>query len=70
MTFMMVGRWVYILAEPLVPEHSLVDVEITIGQLRGYKSLHTDQIPAEMIKVGSEILRSELHRLIRYIWNK
>jgi hypothetical protein len=33
-------------AEPLVPEPSLVGVEIAIGKLKSYKSPGTDQIPA------------------------
>jgi hypothetical protein len=32
-------------AEPLVPEPSLVEVEIAIGKLKSYKSPSTDQIP-------------------------
>jgi hypothetical protein len=41
-------------AEPLVPEPSLVEVEIAIGKLESYKSLGTNQILAELIKVGGE----------------
>jgi hypothetical protein len=57
-------------AEPLVPEPSLVEVEITIGELKSYKSPGTDQIPDELIKAGGETLCSEIHRLISCIWNK
>jgi hypothetical protein len=57
-------------AEPLVPEPSLVQVEICVGKLKWYKSPSTDQIPADLIKAGGEILRSEIHTLIRSIWNK
>jgi hypothetical protein len=57
-------------AEPLVPEPSLVEVEIAIGKLKSYKSPGTGQIPAELIKAGSETLYSEIHRLICSIWNK
>jgi hypothetical protein len=57
-------------AEPLVPEPSLVEVEIGIGKLKSYKSPGTDQIPAELIKAGGETLNSEIHRLICSIWNK
>jgi hypothetical protein len=50
------GSWYYAdglhTAEPLVPERSLVYIEITIGQLKIYKSPGTDQIPAELIKAG------------------
>jgi hypothetical protein len=37
-------------AEPLVPEPSLVEVEIAFGKLKSYKYLDTDQIPAELMK--------------------
>jgi hypothetical protein len=56
------------MAEPLVPEPSLVEVEIAIGKLKRYKSPGTDQILAEMIKAGGETLCSEI--LICSIWNK
>jgi hypothetical protein len=56
-------------AEPLVPEPSLIEVEITIWKLKSYKSPGTDQIPAELIKAGGETLNSEIHRLICFIWN-
>jgi hypothetical protein len=57
-------------AEPLVPEPSLVEVEIAIGKLKSYKSLGTDNIPVELIKAEGETLYSEIHRLICSIWNK
>jgi hypothetical protein len=57
-------------AEPLVPEPSLVEVEIGIGKLKSYKSPGTDQIPAELIKAGGEMLCSKIHKLISCIWNK
>jgi hypothetical protein len=44
------------MAEPLVPEPSLVKVEIAIGKLKSYKSLDIDQMPAKMIKAGGETL--------------
>jgi hypothetical protein len=56
-------------AEPLVPEPSLVKVEITTGKLKSYKDPGTDKILAELIKAGSETY-SEIHRLICSIWNK
>jgi hypothetical protein len=52
------------MAEPLVLELSLVEVEIAIGKLKSYKSPGTDQIPAKLIEAGGEILCSEIHRLM------
>jgi hypothetical protein len=57
-------------AEPLVPEPSLVEVEIAIRKLKIYKSPGTDNIPAELIKAGGETLNSEIHKLICCIWNE
>jgi len=57
-------------AKPLLPEPSLVKVEIALGKLKRYKSPGTDHIPAELIKAGGETLCSEIHKLICCIWNK
>jgi hypothetical protein len=57
-------------AKPLVPEPSVSEVEVAIGKLKRYKSPGADQIPAELIQAGGEILRSEIHKLIKLIWNK
>jgi hypothetical protein len=51
-------------AGPLVPEPSLVKVEIAIGKLKSYKSPGTDQIPVKLIKAGGGTLYFEIHRLI------
>jgi hypothetical protein len=37
--------------------------------LERYKSPGSDQIPAELIQAGGEILRSKIHKLINSIWN-
>jgi hypothetical protein len=37
--------------------------------LKRYKSPGSDQIAAELIQAGSEILRPEIHKLINSIWN-
>jgi hypothetical protein len=58
------------MAEPLVTEPSLVEVEIAIGKLKSYKSPGTDQILAKLIKAGSKTLYSKIYRLICSIWNK
>jgi hypothetical protein len=57
-------------AEPLVPEPSLAEVEIAIGNLKSYKSPGTDHIPTELIKAGGETLCSEIYKLIFSIWNR
>jgi hypothetical protein len=58
------------MAKPLVPKPTLVKVETAIGKLKRFKSLGTDQILAKLIKAGGEILCSEIHKLICFIWNK
>jgi hypothetical protein len=58
------------MAEPLVPGPSRLEVEIAIAKLKKYKSPGSDQIPAELIQAGSEILLSEIHKLINSVWNK
>jgi hypothetical protein len=55
-------------AETLVPEPSIVQVEIAIGKLTNYTSPITDNIPPEMIKAGGETLYSEIHRVICPVW--
>jgi hypothetical protein len=58
------------IAEPLVHGRSRLEVEIAIAKLKKYKSLGSDQIPAEFIQAGSEILLSATHKLINSISNK
>jgi hypothetical protein len=58
------------MAEPLVSEPSLAEVEIGIRKLKSYKSPDTDQILTKLIKAGSEILCAEIHKLICSMWNK
>jgi hypothetical protein len=57
-------------AEPLVPGPSRLEVEIAIAKLKKYKSPGSDQIPAEPIQEGGEILLSVIHKLINSVWNK
>jgi hypothetical protein len=38
--------------------------------LKKYKSPSSDQIPAELIQAGGEMLLSAIHKLINSIWNK
>jgi hypothetical protein len=48
-------------AEPLVPGPSHLEVEITITELIKYKLPGSDEIPAELIQAGGEILLSAIH---------
>jgi hypothetical protein len=57
-------------AEPLMPEPSLVEVDIAMGKLQSYKFQDTYNFPSELIKAGGEILCSEIHKFICCIWKK
>jgi hypothetical protein len=57
-------------AEPLVPGSSRLEVEIAVAKLKKYKSPGSDQIPAELIQAGGEMLLSENHKLINSVWKK
>jgi hypothetical protein len=52
-------------AEPLAPE-----VKIAITKLKSYTWPCSEQIPAELIQAGSEILLSKIHKQVNSIWNK
>ena len=56
--------------EPLVPEPSAFEVEVTIGKLKNHKSPGIDQIPAELIKAGGRTICCAILKLIISIWNK
>jgi hypothetical protein len=56
--------------ESLVPRPSRLEVEISIAKLKKYKSPGSDQIPAELIQAGGEMLLSAIHKLINSVWNK
>jgi hypothetical protein len=56
--------------EPLVPGPSRPEAEIAIAKLKKYKSPGSDQIPAELIQAGGEILLSAIHKVIKSVWNK
>jgi hypothetical protein len=58
------------IVEPLVPGPSRLEVEIAIATLKKYKSPGSDEIPAELIQTGGEILLSAIHILINSVWNK
>jgi hypothetical protein len=45
-------------------------VEIAIAKSKKYKSPGSDEIPAELIQAGGEILMFAIHKLINSVWNK
>jgi hypothetical protein len=53
-----------------VPEPSISEVQAAMGKVKSYKSPGADQIPDEMIQARGKILHSEIHKLIKLIWNK
>jgi len=57
-------------AEPLVPEPSVSEVELSIEKLKSHKSAGIDQIPAELIQAGGRTICCEIHKCIISIWNK
>ncbi|PNF27158.1 hypothetical protein B7P43_G08536, partial [Cryptotermes secundus] len=57
-------------AESLVPAASPFEVESAIANFKRYKSPGSDQILAELIQAGSEILHSKIHNLITSVWHK
>jgi hypothetical protein len=56
--------------EPLVPEPSVLEVELAFEKLKSHKSPGIYQIPAEMIKAGGNTIRCAIHKPIIAIWNK
>jgi hypothetical protein len=56
-------------AETLAPDPSPFEVEIAIAKLKSYKSPGSDEIPAELIQAGVEIVCSKIHKLINSVWN-
>jgi hypothetical protein len=56
-------------AELFVLDHSASDVEVAVGKLKGMNLLAVDQIPAELIQTGGETLCSEIHKIVKLVWN-
>jgi hypothetical protein len=51
-------------SEPLVPEPSAFEIEMSIEEVKRHKSPETAQIPTELIKTGGRKIRSEIHKHI------
>jgi hypothetical protein len=54
-------------AEPLVPEPSPSEAEITIAKLLKCNSPGTDQTPVKQIQAGGEVLRSQSHKTVKKV---
>jgi hypothetical protein len=54
-------------AEPLVPELSPFEAEITVVKTKKYKSPGSDQISKELIQPGGETLLSVIHEIINSV---
>jgi hypothetical protein len=52
-----------------VPEPNDLIFRWLLKNIKRYKSLGIDQIPAEFIKVGGRTIRAEIHKPINSIWN-
>jgi hypothetical protein len=50
------------IAQPLIPGPSRLEVEIAIAKFEKFKSPGSDQIPAELIKAGGEMLLSVINK--------
>jgi hypothetical protein len=54
-------RWIEVhMANLLVPDPSRLEVQIAVAKLKMYKSPGSDQIPAELIQAGGEMLLSAI----------
>jgi hypothetical protein len=54
-------------AELLVPEPSSFEVEVAIAKLKRHRSPSSDQIPAEFMQAGGDILRSQNHKKLNSV---
>jgi hypothetical protein len=46
------------------------EVEMAVEKLKRHKSPGTDQLPAELMKVGGRTIHAQIHKLTNSIWNK
>jgi hypothetical protein len=56
--------------EPIVPEPSSFEVEITVEKYKRCKLPSTDQILLDFIQAGGKALCSEIKKVIHSVWNK
>jgi hypothetical protein len=44
-------------------------LKLAVARLKRYKSPGSDEIPAELIQAGGEMLHSKIRKLINSVWN-
>jgi hypothetical protein len=64
------NRWKNYFSQLLNVHNVSLEVEIAIAKLKKYKSPGSDEILAELIQAGGEILVSAIHKLVNSVWNK
>jgi hypothetical protein len=57
-------------AEPFLSEPSVVEVGVAFVKLKSYKSLGAGLISSELFQAGEKKLLSEIHKLLKLIWNR
>jgi len=61
---------IYYTAEPEIPNPNLEEIQYAIQTLKSNKSPGDDKIFAELLKLGGQNLKKNLHNLIQQIWTK
>ena len=57
-------------AEPLESEPSAFEVQMAIEKLKRYKLPGIDEVPLELVQLGSKAVCSETHKVADSMWNK
>ena len=57
-------------AEPLLPQTTGFEVEMSIEKLKRHKSQDIEQILAEFVQVETATIHSVIHKVIHSVWSK
>jgi hypothetical protein len=57
-------------AEPFVPQPIASQFEVAVGKLRKHKSPGFDQIPAEIVPAGGELIKFIVNKEFPYRWQE
>jgi hypothetical protein len=58
------------IAEPLLPETTGFEVEMSLEKLKRHKSQDIEQILAGFIQVETATIHSAIHKVISSVWSK